>query len=395
MLIQSILTYLVFAFQMYFLAKYSRKSEILKKRSDSVFFLLVAIILFSSLSGVRYRVGSDCEEYAEAYQILLDGKLISNSLSLSKAEPGFLFISKIMALLHLPRFIYMGFLAFLEISFLTLAFKRRKYLLPFVYIILILGPFYNTFMNGVRQMIVACIFVYLVQELVDYRKWLKYIIVVLLTLMLHKSALYLIPFVFVMFYKKSPNVLLCMCLLIGFTILGNISFVKDYIMTSESLLRISGYASYADNLENYANMDSGITSFGPRSIVTLLSNITVILLSSKVARRFKGDRFFKVSFLFFMIYVCGVAILGTINLLFARPLLYFFPFVLICQAYTLKYLFLSSLLLKLKKSKIKVSQKSINLVPYIVAFLFCSYSILENIAVRNTPEETCLFKFIL
>jgi len=394
MLIISIITYLLFAAILYFLAENARKSELLGQNSNANLSLWLAIIIFALLSGVRYRVGADCEEYAESYKLLVEGMDISNSASLEKAEPGFLWFSKFLAILHVPRFIYMGFWAFLEIAFITLALKNRKKLLPFLYLILILGPYYLSFTNGVRQTVVSCIFVYAVQELVDNGKWQKYLILILLSLLIHKSALFLLPFVLLIFYNKSPNVVLCLILYVLCIILGQLPVVREYAMFGQAFLKFAGYSSYADNMEYNLELDSIITSFGPRSLVLLLINVIVIIYSFIVSRRFKNDKLFNVSFLLFMLYACGTGLTASMDGIFTRPLLYFMPFVLICQAYTMVYLYYPDKIYDFKWFKVKMPRKMSAVIICCVAVVFCSYCILFNIAERNSPEETILFKFI-
>jgi len=394
MLISSILIYLLFAATLYFFAENARKSELLGQNSNADLSLWIAVIIFALLSGVRYRVGSDCEEYAESYNLLVEGRDISNSVSLEKAELGFLWFSKFLAILHVPRFIYMGFWAFLEIAFITLALKHKKNLLPFLYLILILGPYYLSFTNGIRQSVVSCVFVYVVQELVDNGKWQKYLILILLSLLLHKSALFLLPFVLLIFYKKSPNVVLCLILYVLCNVIGQLPVVREYAMLGQAILKIAGYSSYADKMEYTLELDSIITSFGPRSMVLMLINLIVILYSSMVSRRFQNDKFFNVSFLLFMFYACGTGLTASMDGLFSRPFLYFMPFVLICQAYTMVYLSSPDERYDFKWFTIIVPRKIATMIFYCVAVVFCSYCILFNIAECNTPDETTLFKFI-
>lgn len=393
MLITSILIYLLFAGAMYFFAENARKSELLGQKENADLSLWVAVIIFALLSGVRYRVGSDCEEYAQSYNLLVEGRDISNSGSLEKAELGFLWFSKFLAILQAPRFVYMGFLAFFEIAFITLAFRNRKNLLPFLYLFLILGPYYLSFSNGVRQTIVSCVFVYAVQQLIDYGKWQKYLILILLSLLFHKSAIFLLPFVLLIFYNKQPNLVLCLVLFAICNIIGHLPIVREYAMLGQAFLQIAGYSSYADNMEYLVDQESIITSFGPRSLVLLLINLIVILYVGATSRRFKDDKFFKVSFLLFMIYACGTGLTVSMDGIFARPLLYFLPFVLICQSYTAVYLLHQEELYDFKFFKVRIPRKLAAIVFCCAIVVFCSYCLLFNIAERNSVDETILFKF--
>jgi len=230
--------------------------------------------------------------------------------------------------------------------------------------------------------------------LVDNGKWQKYLILILLSLLLHKSALFLLPFVLLIFYKKSPNVVLCLILYVLCNVIGQLPVVREYAMLGQALLKIAGYSSYADKMEYTLELDSIITSFGPRSMVLMLINLIVILYSSMVSRRFQNDKFFNVSFLLFMFYACGTGLTASMDGLFSRPFLYFMPFVLICQAYTMVYLSSPDERYDFKWFTIIVPRKIATMIFYCVAVVFCSYCILFNIAECNTPDETTLFKFI-
>lgn len=394
MLISSILIYLIFALTMYALA-YNAKRFVLNRQDFTAnILLIIAVFVFSIISGLRYRVGVDCEMYAESYKLLLDGADISKSEFLGDVEVGFLYISKFIAMLQMPRFVYMGFWAFLEIGLLTLAFRRRVALLPMIYLLLILGPYYLSFMNGVRQSVVSCVFVLAIQSLLDDRNWGKYIIFILLSCLIHRSAILLLPLFAVMFYNKRPNVFLCLILLAVCTIVGQMPFVKEYLQMTQLFLEFLDYSTYAENMDYYVDLDATITSFGPRRMILFVTNILVILFSNDVSKRCKNDRLYNVSFLFFMIYSCGSELLVSVDILFARPLLYFFPFVLICESYTMWYLLKSNKVLNFGLSKIKMGDIAAKLICMVTLLFFSSYTILDNIAEMSAPTEYSLFKFI-
>ena len=107
-------------------------------------------------SGVRWNVGVDHLSYLANYEnIKAGGEFRSRGI-----EIGFNLISKLFASWNVHFTIYFAFWAFCQLFFIYYAFKNERYLLPYIGIVLILGPHYLNWMNGIRQTLAACIFVF-------------------------------------------------------------------------------------------------------------------------------------------------------------------------------------------------------------------------------------------
>lgn len=355
--------------------------------------LIFGAVLFVIISGIRYKVGMDCESYAEAYSDVLHGRQIQSEAFKETIEPGFQFITNLFALFSLPRFVYMGFWAFLEFFFFFKALRRRIYLVPFAALILILGPFYISWMNGIRQSLAACMFIFALSELVDSNAWAKYLVLILIASLFHTSALILLPLVFLRFYSYEPNKYICLALLAVSFIIGHMSDVSDFLQHSDAILGLLGYDKYAENIDYYLGVETAITSYGPRRIVLLLSHALVIIFSDELFHKYKKDRLLRVSYLLFLVYSFFSEILFSSPLLFMRPFLYCLPFVIICQAYTLKFLNGNYKYFHVsRRYYIKMPESAVKVILICALSIFCSYLIIENIASVNDPSSAVLYK---
>lgn len=365
----------------------------LHDRQNADRMLISAALFFVFISGIRYEVGMDCESYAEAYEYLVNGMDISFDTFHENLEIGFIVISKLFAALHLPRFAYMGFWAFCEFFFFFKALRKRIYLVPYAGLILILGPFYISWMNGIRQTVAACIFTFALADLIDSNSWIKYVILVLAASFIHTSALLLIPLCLLKFYNFQPNKYVCLALLFFSYIIGHLFNFAEFFRFSDIFLDSLGYESYSENLDYYIDAESTITNYGPRRIVLFLSHVLVILFSDNLFHKHQNDRFLRVSYLLFLVYslISELAVAG--NLLFMRPFLYCLPFVIICQAYTLAYLFGNFKYFYITHRRVLKLTKPISIVVLIFTLIcFCSYIYLDNIASVDVSDAAVIYK---
>ena len=298
----SIFIYCLFALVL-FLAGISARQHMIHGNKNADVILICASIVFFLICGFRYSVGVDCESYAMMYDDLRRGISLDSIFDRNgnEVEPGFILLTRFFADINAPVFVYMGFLAFVEYSFFFKTFKRRSFLLPYLGLILILGPFFLSWMNGMRQTIASCIFVLATRILVDKNKWIWYLILIGLATLIHKSALILLPFIFLVLYDHQPNKKLSICILAVCFFLGQVFDISRYIPYLESALSILNYSNYADNLELFASETADL-NFGMRSMVLLLSYLIVVIYSDCLFISFRNDKFFKVSYLLFLVY---------------------------------------------------------------------------------------------
>lgn len=299
--------------------------------------MILIIILFAFISGARYQVGQDHLTY------------LTNYLDMQKQgwttretfESGFTFLMKLFTNLGLHFFFFFAFLGCLQIFFFYYAFKKEKYLYPYFGPIIMLTPLFLTWMNGIRQSIVCCIFVFLVQFIKE-RKLLYYFIGIVIAATIHKSAYLLLPLYFIFwkdFYFKNKyfNILT----VVFCTILGSSPTWSHLIQNTQSLFALLGYDNYNENIDTIME-DTRKMNWGPIRILLYLTNICIIWYYPKVRKRFSHHKMLDLYFTFFFIGASLYNLLVETGIIFTRPLMYFTIFTYVMLAYTLKGLSLIS-----------------------------------------------------
>ena len=225
--------------------------------------------------------------------------------------------------------------ASLQIYFILLAFKQRQYLLPTMLVVLIMGGYYFSMMNGIRQQLVACSFIWATKYILEKKK-VHYLIWVAVAYLMHHSVLLLVP-IFLLAYDKTKwtNTKLNISIFIFCILIGNVPFWINKVLVFSNLLSWMGYDNYLENLTDSDTFRS--FNFGPRMIVVLATYIFCIINYNKVSLYFK-DRAFDLYFKLFMIGCCGYYLFINTTLVFLRPIEYFTIFALPVCTYTLMYL---------------------------------------------------------
>ncbi len=336
-MLESILVYTVTAFFLYVFAKSSNGRGGLCGNSTSFWTpeIILSILLFGFIAGARYGVGVDYFSYYEEYQRALNNQPMSRD----SFEPGFVFITKSFAYLGLPPFFYYAFWAVLQISFIYYALKDRKFLLPYVALSIMLNTaFFINWMNGIRQCVVSCAFVFLAQFIVD-RKPVKYVVGILLLSLIHKSAIILLPLYFLTYSRRSfDKKYLNLGILIVCTILGLVPSWLHLMTNFSDLLMVMGYESYAENMDMMVVEGTRTMAWGPSRLSSYFTGIAIIWYYPKMKEFYKGDRFLTLYFLLFFVGMCLYNAFVNTSHIFLRPVEYFTIFKLPLIAYLFYYL---------------------------------------------------------
>lgn len=361
-----------------------RRSQFLentgRSRENNRYFIL-AILFFVLICGIRFRVGKDCENYAAVLENFRLGR--DFLYYLRQEEPMYVLSEALFTFLGSNRVLFLGWLAFLEIVFFYSALRSRSYLLPFVGLALIMGPHFQEWNNGIRQMIAACIFVYALVGLLDNKRrgklkiW-QYFIWIFVAFLMHKASVLLFPLVLLVYYNKKPQVLLSLGLLFVSFYLGRSRLPDTLFGGAEQLLTLMGYENYSDRFDYYLGFESRIQRYGPRKISVFLTYVLFAIFGRKMDGFYQNDRFYRVSYFLCMVYACFTEILISMKSLFSRPFNFFLPFFLIMSGYLLYYL---------------KSTKKMYLY-WIAVVLMCSYSILNCLANYTQPNEFVIYKLI-
>ncbi len=321
--------------------------------------IIFSLLIFAIVSGIRWNVGVDHLAYLNNYQ---QYQTFGNFL-LNK-EPGFEFLTKTMASCNLHFSIYFGILAFIQIFFIYYAIRNERYLMPFIGAIIILGPEYLSWMNGIRQLIAACIFVFSIQ-FIKKRKLLHYIITILIAASFHKSAIFLVIFYFIPEKDYFKNKYLNLGLLALTLIIGSSPSWINSIDFLDNILKQIGYDWYAENLSLLLE-DHRSSAIGPRRLSILLINAFIIWFSPQLKHRYKTTSFntyFNFSFIGILLY----NLLANTSHVFLRPLSYFTIFLALTSSYLLHFIWESN------KNKLSIK--------FIIIFLIAiSYTIFSVIA---------------
>lgn len=339
MFLQSIIVYTLFAWLMFFNAKlaiYERPKIISGTKPWRLpCHYCVCVFIFILVSGIRWDVGVDYMSYLEDYLAMQNGSFVERVRGI---EPGYLFISQLCAKLGFHYSVYFAVLAFFEIYFVLLAFRNDRKIVPILLVLVVMGGYYFSWMNGIRQNIVACSFVFACKYIVD-RNWKAYFIWVAVAYTMHTSALLLVPFYFLIFDKTIWNKtwvnigLFIACVVIGMTP----TFV-DKLTNLGGALSFIGYDYYSDMMSDITD-SSNFHSYniGPRVIVNVCTYVICILLYGKV-RLWVNSEKFDFMFKLFFIGICGYYLFVNTSGIFLRPMYYFQIFALPLTAYTLCYL---------------------------------------------------------
>jgi hypothetical protein len=120
------------------------------------FWMVLGILIYSIVFGMRYGVGVDHISYMTEYQ-----RVSSTSIVLyDDTESGFRFIRDTLAQGGAHVAIYFGLIAFLQLWLVFKAVKSDRVIYPYLVISFFLGCIWLTYANGLRQQLAFCIFAY-------------------------------------------------------------------------------------------------------------------------------------------------------------------------------------------------------------------------------------------
>lgn len=334
-MVQSFIVYGLFGILMFILGQVAslREKENLAKNKVSQFFtpeVVLMLLVFSFISGVRWNVGVDHLTYLDNYLSVQNG-----GFSRFEKEIGFEFITNLFAKSGIHFSVYFGFLAFIQLFFILRTFKDQRYLYPFLVIIIIFGTEYLSWMNGIRQMLAATMFVFSIQ-FIQKRQLFKYIVTIFIASLFHKTALILLIFYIIPQKDYFKNRTFTFLLVIISLILGSMKFWIENLTQLSYLLSFMGYEWYSDNIKILTENEE-IRNIGPRRLSMMLAPIIIIWFSPKLKNAFKNTYFlayYNFTIIGFLLY----NIFANLNHGFIRPITYLTIFIVPASAFLLVYL---------------------------------------------------------
>lgn len=334
-LFQTIFVYTAVLFFMFFLghiAVMRDYSASISGKHVSNFFrieILLLLLVFSVIFGMRYDVGQDHLNYLSDYL----------SLSVDRYEPIFKNITILLRENNIHYSVYFFLWAFIQVFFLYYTFKNEKFLYPYIAFVLFAGQYFMAWMNTIRQDIAGCIFLF--STIYIFRKKpMYYLLCCIMALGFHNSAVLLIPFYWILYrnydFFNSKLLQYSITLFCSFVALSKVDYtqyitpVVDFFLSSFSTY--STYSLYS--IEYFAELTKA--GGGISIICQILIDFVIIMYSSKLKAEFADKRII----IFYNLYFFGTSIqtLFINNLLFSRPFRCFRIFKLVISAYLLYYL---------------------------------------------------------
>ncbi len=339
-MLQSILVYTLTAIILYALGKHVayRNAVNLRLTGKEIGFfcpeIIFSIVIFSFIAGVRYQVGVDHLSYLSNYMTFQkSGYIVRETL-----EPLYIFITQLFARNGIHFSFYFAFLASLQIGFIYYALRNDKNILPYIGICVMLHTFFLDWMNGIRQSIVMCAFVYAV-EFIENRKLRYYLLFVIIASTMHKSAYLLIPIYF-LFYKSFDlsNRKVNLAILFACVIIGAVPTWLGLLNGLDDILFLLGYEAYSEGIDVMTSENLRDMSWGPSRLSVFISECIIIWLYPQMKNFYHENRRLTIYFVLFFLGTCLYNLFANTSHIFLRPVSYFTIFRLPMLAYLLYYL---------------------------------------------------------
>ena len=316
-----------------------------KRASDKGewFWMILAILIYSIVFGMRYGVGMDHLAYLEDYQQLFFTGVDSQY---EDTEIGFRFIRDTLAKGGFHFAFYFGLIAFLQLWLVFKAVKKDRFIYPYLVIAFFLGCIWLTYSNGLRQQLAFAIFAYSLIFVENKKQLPIHYLVLLLALSMHNSAALLFIIAPLLLFKAEwfSNIKIQYALFAVAIVLGDLPQIEDWLMSMEGNFGVledymedtgyNGYFEYEDGEGIYIESKSkGVGYF-----LTLLRNIVLVYFSTETKKYNSNNKF--------VTYMYNLSFIGILlhyafknSQLIQRVNYYFYGCAYIFSAYILHYLY--------------------------------------------------------
>ena len=347
-------------------------------RTSSRWYLLTMSMLCVFLC-FGYMTGSDWRSYEPMY----DNVSIDNLFYDYYWEPGYYIWMLLFKVFHLNFWFF--FITTKVLVFLAFLHTINKYSLEYRYLIwtffLPFFAFYLFIDNPMRNLIAVAISLYAFNYLIR-RKFVMFLIVTLLALSFHVTAIVLIPLYFLLLKHISTKVylILLLCLMIFFSndfiinLLGNITGI-DYI--NQKML------AYADS------EDGSGQSFSIKMFINLSFFLLLLWKRDKI-EAYPNGLFLLNSSLFFVLFYrigLGMHILYRFQLYFCLP--YSICVILLIRIFTKRSHFIFATYLLFLSLACSMAVRTWKYIPYTnyLCYIYdsLSFSYRDSYNIKNTP----------
>lgn len=324
---QTYFVYLTLFFVMFTLCRKASKTK-------SEVPVVLAIVIYSIIFGVRYGVGVDYLAYLQEYTYMLKS---SYAIQNSHFEPGFLMIIRVLSYIDAHFSSFFGIVAFIQLYFIFKAIKRTPHIYHYLTFTFMLGCVWLSFANGLRQELAFCFFVYSL-SFVETKKYIMHYLCLFISISMHNSAIILLPVYFILQYKKDwfVNVKFQLVAFGVALLLGNMNIIQNYFHYLESIISFLQYDTYLD--DRYADKILNLSiQKGIGFYVILSIDLLLVILSKQYKNYFKDFSYLKIIYNFYFVGIfLKYAFLNSP--LIQRINYYFYGFQFIIAAYALYYL---------------------------------------------------------
>lgn len=376
-MVQSIIVYSLMCSVLYFATKSSYVCVYndgfgIEQRRSNIVGLFFALLVFAFFSGVRWDVGVDHLAYVRDYNTVR----IIGDVYREDMEEGYVHLMRIFNSIGAHSTVFFGVVAFLQLSFVYYAFKNQKFIFPYLGVLIMCGGDFFFWMNGIRQALVATCFVCLLIHFVVNKRFIPYLICILIASYIHKSALLLTVF-YPLTYLNLEKVYLRRdmqyFIFISALILSSMNIWTYLLDFVDSIFSFIGYDERfkMDRIEDNIREQN----FGIRKSLFLFIDIIIIYYSHKL-RLFYLGRNFGIIYIFYFIFIVTQPLFVS-SLVFSRITGYFYLFRAIVSAYLLFYLF-------------KVNRTNLNRYIGIIILGFYFLHILTQIYVDKGGHTGCI-----
>lgn len=305
---------------MYALSKKSYKC-------DKETYMMLAILVYSIVFGMRYCVGRDYMAYVEMFEHKAFGYEVDK-------EAAFVEIIKLFASLGLDVSAFFTFCAFFQLFFIFQAFKQHKEVYPYLILTFMIGGEWLIYSNIIRHIFAFAIFVYSLR-FVTGRNPLKHYLWLFIAFFFHKSCAVLVIIYPLYLFTSSyfdRRWIQYVIVLISI-VLMNLNYIQEFVSSMDKLLMLMGYY---DKYIMDDRMDREVT-LGIGFVIELAIACTIIYFSPKIKEHYTR---LPVNIMYDM-FIVGLAIKYSFigSMMIQRMNVYFVGFTFILAGLELAYMF--------------------------------------------------------
>jgi|GEM_PF-4346570 len=342
----------------FFVKKTVPRDEVLPEKTYSkgnkiafVFISLVCIVVYTFFMGCRYGAGGDFFAYMNSIQ----NHFFSNS-----NEYAFAWLCDFIAERNLHFSVLFFTMAFIQITFLILAFRNYPDTIPFVIYSLFASNVVFSWQNGLRQATAMAMFIFALSCL-DKKKIIVPLGTIFIATTFHKSAYMLYPVYFLFLFLKPVfnNVTLQVVSFAAAFIIGQFGVTSALLQWARPIAVRMGYDDYffGNTIKHHAEL-LGLGYFG-----AIVLNLILICCSDFCKKYFQKTFVNTV----FDLYYVGVIVhyLVSGNMMFDRINSYFYDLQFVFSGFVMAALFGS-----MRETKNPSVRGNLLLVGLSIVFLF-------------------------